>query len=327
MATNVTAPAATAPPPTAEHEHRREVAATIRRLTAEWTLARDGGYLAQACGSAEILATLLTGLQLGSTSAPLLPDPFPGVPTPGDRGPQGSAWLGTGPDVLLISPAHYATAVYAGLVGTRRLAPAAMTQCSGDGGLLEMIGAEHSPGMGVTAGSLGTALAIGVGQAIARARLGRPGRVWVLLSDGETQEGATWEAVQLAAAQQLANLRVIVDRNRMQVDGAMAEVMPVTEPEERFTAFGWSSLVVDGHDLAALDEAMCRADDMAGPVAIICRTEPWRGFDLLKQRWLDSRLHFVRLTEQERLALRSALDVDQGSGPAASGVATTGVTR
>jgi len=288
-------------------DERARLADEIRQLAAQWTLDHDGGYLGQACGSAETLASLLTFLDLGPSRAPLIPPAFPGVPTPGSRGVLGEDWLGAGPDALLVSPAHYATAVYAGLVGVGRLDPTALRMCSGDGGLLEMIGAEHSPGMAVTAGSLGTALAIGVGRAVGRARRGLPGRIWTFLSDGETQEGATWEAAQLAAAQQLANVRVVVDRNNMQVDGPMLDVLPVTEPELRFRAFGWEAMVVDGHDLAALDAALHATTDINGPVAIICRTEPWRGFDLLSERWRDHRLHFIRLTDAERDALQSEL--------------------
>lgn len=286
---------------------RTDLANGIRRRTAEWTIRRNGGYLAQACGSAEILATMLTRLDLGTPTAPIRPPKFARVPAPGRPGPQGEAWLGDGPDVFVLSPAHYATAMYAALTELGRLDEQAMIDDANDGGLLEMIGGEHSPGMPMSAGSLGNAFPVTVGRAIARVRKNEPGMFWVMLSDGEMQEGITWETAQLAVAQHLNNLNVIIDRNAMQVDGHMVDVMPITEPAERFAAFGWHTHTIDGHDLDALDAAMdaCAAED--GPSVIVCNTEPWRGFAFLKQRWDDHRLHFIRLTDDERTSLQAEL--------------------
>jgi transketolase len=286
---------------------RVELADRIRRHTAEWTIRRNGGYLAQACGSAEILATMLTRLDLGEPIAPVRPPKFRAVPTATEPGPRGEHWLGDGPDVFILSPAHYATAMYAALVGLGRLDERAMVEDSHDGGLLEMIGGEHSPGLPMSAGSLGNAFPVAVGRAIARTRAQRPGTIWVMLSDGEMQEGSTWETAQLAVAQQLNNINVIIDRNAMQVDGHMVDVMPITEPEQRFAAFGWHTHVIDGHDLKALDAAMDACHRETGPSVIVCQTQPWRGFTFLKQRWDDKRLHFIRLTEVERESLQLEL--------------------
>jgi len=286
---------------------REALAAGIRRRTAEWTIRRNGGYLAQACGAAEILATVLTRLDLGSPSAPATPPAFVRVPTATDPGPRGESWLGDGPDVFVLSPAHYATAMYAALTELGYLDESAMLEASQDGGLLEMIGGEHSPGMPMSAGSLGNALPVAVGRAIARQRANRPGAFWVLLSDGELQEGVTWEAAQLAQAEGLNNLNVIVDRNKMQVDGHMDDVMPITDPAGRFAAFGWHTHAIDGHDFDALDHAMQACMAEAGPSVIICETQPWNGYRFLKQRWDEQRLHFIRLTESERAALAEEL--------------------
>lgn len=286
---------------------REDLARGIRRRTAEWTIRRNGGYLAQACGSAEILATVLTRLDLGTPTASARPPKFVHVPAPGDPGPRGDQWLGDGPDVFVLSPAHYATAMYAALTELGRLDERAMIEDSGDGGLLEMIGGEHSPGMPMSSGSLGNAFPIAVGRAIARQRTDRPGAFWVMLSDGELQEGITWEAAQLAVAERLDNINVIIDRNGMQVDGHMVDIMPITDPAERFAAFGWNTHVIDGHDLQALDQAMHACAAESGPSVIVCRTEPWRGFSFLRQRWDDHKLHFIRLTASERTQLEAEL--------------------
>jgi transketolase len=128
----------------------------------------------------------------------------------------------------------------------------------------------------------------------------------VLLSDGELQEGATWESAQLANAEKLENLIVLVDVNGMQVDGPMAEIMPIGSPSEKFKAFGWQTVEIDGHDISAISKACHDAKEIQGPVAIICYTEPWRGFNFLEARWKLRKLHFIRLTDSEKQELADA---------------------
>jgi transketolase len=213
--------------------------------------------------------------------------------------------LGEGPDTLIVSPAHYASAHYATLVATNRLAVEAMAEHSTDGGLLEMIGAEHSPGMAVTSGSLGIALGVAVGRAIARKILGTPGTVWVLVSDGELQEGSTWEAVQLAVAHKLDNLRIVVDRNNMQVDGQMVGVMPIGDAGSKLRAFGLTVWEHSAHDVQGLVEVFAEMAAHEGPAILVSHSEPWRGFSFLEARWHTNKLHFVRLTPDEKTILEA----------------------
>lgn len=280
------------------------VAQRIRGYAAEWAIRANGGYLAQACGTAEILALLHTQLlELGPSTAPLHPPRFSATPTPGNPGSRGEDWLGSGPDTLIISPAHYATAHYATLVATGRLAPAALSEESTDGGLLEMIGAEHSPGMAVTSGSLGIALGVAVGRAIARKQMGKPGTIWVLISDGELQEGSTWEALQLAVAKGLDNLRIVLDRNDMQVDGQMPGVMPIGDAGAKLRAFGLEVAEHTAHDVQGLWSALSDMRRSEGPAILVSHSEPWRGFAFLEPRWHQNKLHFVRLTAEEKADL------------------------
>ena len=280
------------------------VASEIRSLAASWTLRNNGGYLAQACGSAEIFATLYSEvLDLGPSTGSLRPPRFSGVPTVTHGGQHGEDWLGDGPDLFVVSPAHYGTAQFCALAAIGRLDSDFFAEESNDGGLLELIPGEHSPGMTVTSGSLATALGVTVGRAIARRAQGRDGVLWVLLSDGELQEGATWESAQLANAEKLTNLIVLVDVNGMQVDGPMAEIMPIGSPSEKFKAFGWQTVEVDGHDISAISKACHDAKGIQGPVAVICNTEPWRGFNFLEARWKLRKLHFIRLSDSEKQEL------------------------
>ncbi len=282
------------------------VAGKIRCFAAQWALRANGGYLAQACGTAEVLALLHTQvLDLGPSLRPMVPPRFEGTPKPGNLGIRGEDWLGAGPDLLIISPAHYATAHYATLAATGRLDPAALAEHSTDGGVLEMIGAEHSPGMVVTSGSLAIALGVGVGRAIARKRTGTPGNIWVLISDGELQEGATWESLQLAVAEGLDNLRIVLDRNNMQVDGKMPEVMEIGDVSAKLRAFGLDVYEHDAHDIPSLYSTLLEMNQCAGPSILVSYSEPWRGFSFLPPRWETNKLHFVRLTPEESTLLES----------------------
>lgn len=282
----------------------RRVADQIRAYSAEWAIRANGGYLAQACGTAELLALLHTQvLNLGASTAPATPPRFSGTPHKGDPGVRGEAWLGVGPDTLIISPAHYATAHYATLVATGRLDARALAEHSTDGGLLEMIGAEHSPGMAVTSGSLGIALGVAVGRAIARKQQEKPGSIWVLISDGELQEGSTWEALQLAVAKNLDNLRIVLDRNNMQVDGHMVKVLPIGDVGEKLRAFGLDVTEHDAHDVKGLHEALLQMTGSEGPAVLVSHSRPWTGFSFLESRWQDNKLHFVRLSPEEKAIL------------------------
>lgn len=285
------------------------VAGKIRCFAAQWALRANGGYLAQACGTAEVLALLHTQiLNLGPSVATSAPPRFESTPTPGNPGIRGEAWLGEGPDLLIISPAHYATAHYATLAATGRLDPEALALHSTDGGVLEMIGAEHSPGMVVTSGSLGIALGVGVGRAIARKRRGKPGDIWVVISDGELQEGSTWESLQLAVAEGLDNLRIVLDRNNMQVDGKMADVMAIGDVAGKLRAFGLDVHEHDAHDIDGLHQSFLAMKRAAGPSVLVSYSEPWRGFSFLPPRWETNKLHFVRLTPEESSLLESEVE-------------------
>jgi transketolase len=286
----------------------KDVANEIRKHTARWTIRANGGYLAQACGTAEILSTLFNDvLDLGKSTGPFMPSEFIGVPKPGAPGTRGESWLGNGPDLLVISPAHYATAMYSALVATGRMDEEALIKCSKDGQLLEMIGAEHSPGMVVSSGSLATALSVCVGRAIARQKLKKPGFIWVFLSDGELQEGATWEALQLAKAMKLSNLKIVIDNNGMQVDGQMNNVMPIGAIEDKLRAFGCEVYDIDGHNLEEINLACKSALQDDSLSVILARTKPWTGFSFLFDRWENNKLHFIRLTETEKEILNKEL--------------------
>jgi transketolase len=296
----------------------RATAHRIRCRVLGHTLRHDGGYLSQACSSAEILATLYGRvMRLGPSQAPPLPRPFPGVPGPNNpHAFTGAAYNGPRHphlDRFIFSPVHYALPLYAALIEVGRLAPEALEHYNRDGSTMELIGAEHSPGHEVTAGSLGQALSQAGGIALARRLRKETGRVWVFMSDGEFQEGQVWEAVAAMAHHRLANLGIYVDANGQCCDGRVDAVMEMEPLGQRLRAFGADVYEVDGHDPDALATPAGRPPS-GKPLAVLARTDPTRGMPLLRRR--APRLHYLRFrNDDERQAYQQLLDDLENNPP------------
>jgi len=281
---------------TAEADHIRRMAASIRWRVLDIAERQNGGYLSQACSSAEILATLYGALMHLGAAEPVA------LTLPDAQARQRAGWGGSangsdasGGDRFLLSPAHYASALYAILVETGRLPEAALDTFGRDGGTLEMIGAEYSPGFETTSGSLGQALSVAIGRAAARKRRRQAGTIWALLSDGELDEGQTWEAVRVAPKLELGNLAVLMDVNLQQVDGRIETTGEAIA--SKVAAFGWQAVEVDGHAPVAITAAVAGWHRRA-PLFVACRTSPTHGIPSLARR-SDEKLHFVRFRPGE----------------------------
>jgi transketolase len=268
----------------------------IRRRVLEHTLVHNGGYLSQACSSAEVFATLYSGLMnLGPSEAPAVPLPFAGVPGAKNKEAfTGAAYNGPKSpefDRFIMSPVHYAVVLYAALVEVGRMAPEGLAQFNQDGSTVEMIGAEHSPGHEVTAGSLGQALSQAGGIALARRLRGDTGRVWVFMSDGEFQSGQTWETLQALRFHKIDNIVAIVDVNQQQCDGAMKDVMAIEPLLDRISSFGIAAVKIDGHDIGALSQST-QQSHRDTPLVVLAYTNPCQGVLLLEER--RPKLHYLR---------------------------------
>lgn len=279
------------------------IAAGVRKRVLDHTIANDGGYLSQACSASEMLGALYGGLmRLGPSEGPLVPPPFQGVPGPGRSPQSGGVYNGAkAPDLdrFVFSPAHYALVLYATLIEVGRLSEDALDRFNADGSTVEMIGAEHSPGFESTTGSLAQALSYAGGVALARKLRGEAGHVWVFMSDGEFQEGQTWEAISALAFHGIGNLTVLVDVNGQQCDGPMDTVMRIEPLARRIEAFGGVAHDVDGHDVPALAAAV-RDRQPDRPTFVLGRTDPCRGIEVLRDR--SPLLHYVRFGSDEEKA-------------------------
>ena len=138
-------------------------------------------------------------------------------------------------------------------------------------------------GVDFSAGSLGMGLSFGIGCAISARMDSSERRVWVMLGDGETQEGQIWEAVMAANYHEVNNLRVIVDRNRIQNDDYMSVQMEIGDIGSKFESFGWNVREVDGHDMAQLVESFLWTETAdPGPIAIIAHTTKGKGVSFME---------------------------------------------
>lgn len=295
-----------------------EVALGIRRRVFEHAMRNNGGYLSQACSAAEQLAWLYNEeLHLGAPTLPMIPEPFGGVPSAGnDTYRTGAGYNGPATpefDRLFIAPAHYALVAYATLIEVGRMAPEGLDMFNQDGSSVEMIGAEHSPGMEVHNGTLGIGFSTAAGLAFGRKRRGEPGRTWVYMSDGEVQEGQTWEAISAASFHKLDNLYAIMDVNRQQCDGAMGSVMDVGDIKAKIEEFGGVAVWVDAHNLDEMREAV-RTPHRGKPLIILANSSPFRGMPALQLRF--PRLHYVRFkSERERADLNRDIAKSLGVDP------------
>ena len=139
------------------------------------------------------------------------------------------------------------------------------------------------PGIEMSTGSLGQGFAASGGMALANKLNGDPGRIYAILGDGELQEGIVWEAAMSAAHYKLDNLCAIVDNNGLQIDGRNDDVMKVNPIGEKFKAFGWNVIEIDGHDIDAIKSAFSAAKACKGmPTVIVAHTHKGRGVSFME---------------------------------------------
>ncbi len=145
----------------------------------------------------------------------------------------------------------------------------------------------RTPGIEVSTGSLGQGLSMSVGICLALGLdgLAETAHVFTLMSDGDCQEGESWEGAMAAAHYGLPNITAIVDYNHLQTDGTTEEVMDTGDVRAKFESFGWDAVEIDGHDMPAIVEALERSRTLGAPAAVICQTKKGRGVSFMEDRF------------------------------------------
>jgi transketolase len=262
----------------------RQAAYRIRRNALHMGEVQGQGYIGQALGVADILAVVYTDQLRHRPQDPHWPDR----------------------DRFLLSIGHYAIALYAALAEAGTLPLEELDTYGSDDSRLPMSGmASYTPGMEISGGSLGHGLGVATGMALGLRHLGNGARVFNLLSDGELDEGSTWEAALACAHHGLDNVTAIVDVNALQADGPTAGVLRTEPVLDKWQAFGWHARRVDGNDVGALVAAF---DDLrahrGAPSVLICDTRIGRGVPLLETR---EKAHFMRVEAHEWQIARDQL--------------------
>ena len=254
----------------------RERAYRIRRNALAMGAVQGQGYIAQALGVADILAVAYFHAMRYRPNDP--------------------EWEGR--DRFLLSNGHFAIALYAVLIEAGIIPEDELETYGSDDSRLPMSGmAAYTPGMEISGGSLGHGLGIAVGNCLGLKRKKSKSYVYVMYSDGELDEGLTWEAAMSASHWKLDNFIALIDVNKMQADGPSTEILNFEPLVAKFEAFGWHVQRVDGNDIDALVEAFDEArSEGEKPHVIICDTKMAKGVPFLETR---EKAHFIRVEADE----------------------------
>lgn len=176
-------------------------------------------------------------------------------------------------DFFILSKGHASAALYAVLAERGFFAKKELSKFREINSNLQGHPTPHTPGVEVATGSLGQGLSFSVGLALAKPHQ----NVFTLLGDGELQEGQNWEATMSAAHFKLKNLTAIIDRNRLQIDGATKKVMTVEPVGEKFKSFGWRVVEIDGHNFDEILRELKNSKTSEKPTAIVANTTKGKG--------------------------------------------------
>jgi transketolase len=204
----------------------------------------------------------------------------------------------TGLDKFILSKGHAAAAIYTTLAYKKFFPLERLDEYGKDGGHL----CEHPapfcvPGIEVATGSLGHGLPIGSGMALASKIKKKTNRIYVLMSDGECNEGSVWEAALFAASKKLGNLTAIIDYNKWQATGRSDEVLGLPSLKKKWKAFGWETKEIDGHNLKKIFNALKKGPNKTGkPRMIIANTIKGKGVSFMED---DNNWHYRIPTEEE----------------------------
>ncbi|MFC1491394.1 transketolase [Nitrospinota bacterium] len=257
-------------------ENFTEIALRIRRDVLEMTHRAGSSHIGTSFSMAEILAVLYGGILRVQPDDPAWPER----------------------DRFVLSKGHGCAGLYS-VLSQRGFFPREWLETFYRNGSRLAGHATHTqiPGIEVSTGSLGHGLSVACGMALAAKRDGRPHRVFALLSDGECDEGSTWEAVLFAPHHGLENLVAIVDYNKIQSLGTVKEVLDLDPLSAKWEAFGWAVREVDGHDVGQVEDALRGVPfEENRPSCIVAHTVKGKGISFMEDRLL---WHYRSPNEEE----------------------------
>ena len=219
--------------------------------------------------------------------------------------------LAAGRDYFVLSKGHGVMTQYACMRELGWLKDEAFSGYFSDGSDLKGLSDSRITGLEVTSGSLGHGFSVGVGMAMGAKLRGTDQKTYVLVGDGEINEGPIWEGALFAAHHGLKNFMVIVDENGFQAMGSTDEVLHLGSIQSKFESFGFEAIAIDGHDEAAIDQAITRLQnsESSAPKALIAKTVKGKGVPFMEH---NNIWHYARLTPQ---TYEMAMEAVDGSAP------------
>lgn len=249
-------------------ELRRDIITVLHRS--------GGSFSGGALSCADLITVLFSGFMRFNPAKPDAPDR----------------------DMFLLSKGHCSVALYVGLAQTGMFSKEILKEYGVDGSTLCVHPKKNAyPGIDVSSGSLGHGLPLGTGSALAARLMGCDARVFVLMGDGECNEGSVWENAAFASKQKLNNLIVIVDRNHLQGCGRDEEILDYGDLGKKFQAFGFYAINIDGHNYGQIEWALQTAiEQQEKPSVIIAETVKGKGISFMENRveW-----HYKSLSDEQ----------------------------
>lgn len=269
---------------TRDYRRLKELAYRIRKNVLTQAGGKGQGYVGQGLGAADIFAVVY-----GSVL---------------NWKPDDLKWKDR--DRFLLSIGHYSIATYATLAEYGIYSQSDLNTYCDDGSILDMSANEYAPGFEITGGALGHGLSLAVGMALGARYQNEDCRVINLLSDGELNEGSTWEAAMCASSFKLNKLTALVDVNNVMADGYASDVLRTEPITDKWEAFGWHVQRVNGNDVQALMRAFDSVTAVPDrPQVIVCDTLMGKGVPFIETR---EKAHFVRVDPGEWEIARQQLE-------------------
>lgn len=245
-------------------EKLEKIARSIRKSILTMLAEAGSGHTAGAMGLVEVFTTLYFEVA--------------------NLRPENPKWSGR--DYILLSAGHTCPVLYATLAERGFFDKAELRTLRDLNSRLQGHPHLHSlPGVEITSGPLGQGLSQAVGIALGLQLDKKDNKVFCIMSDGEQQEGQTWEAYMYAGDHSLSNLVAFIDRNHIQIGGNTNQILPLNLLSEMIRSFGWNTLTIDGHSFSAIHAAIHRAEESDRPTAVICETTPGKGVSFIENNF------------------------------------------